>query len=275
MDKNNNMDIEKEISLYLLKAESQLFELTTVYNYKASIKKFLKHFEAKENPSDITLEEFKIYLELWDNANTRYSKINAIKSFYRLMEINSMNFDEFDKPRRVKKRPNKINEKFLLDCINEIDNRKHKAIIALAYASGMWIGEMLNLKLSDIDFDKNIIIVRNIRDAKKTRIIKFSSEINEILTRYIKKFAPVEYLFNGHDKIQFSKEAALNAVHKNLGKQYNFHLIRNTHIYNLIESGVNLNTISKHLGFSKESGAKRLNFFKIYTLKETKMKPPL
>jgi integrase len=186
-----------------------------------------------------------------------------------------LDFDSFDKPRRVKKQPKKIDEKHLRDCINEIDNRKHKALISLAYSSGMWLGEIIALKLTDIDFDKNLIIVRN-KDASKHRIIATSKEINEILIRYIRKFTPVEYLFNGQNKPQYSKKSALNALQKCVGMEYNFHLLRNTHIYNLIESGNDLKKINEHLGTAKGAGVKRLNFYKKHSVKgSTRIKPPM
>jgi len=258
------MNIEKEMLQYSLKCESKSFAEKTKILYNANIKAFLKNFEHKENPSLITLDEFKNYIEAWPTATTKQIKINSVKSFYSLMEIGSFDFTGFEKPKQAKEKPKRIDLNFLLEAIREIDNRKHKAVLALAFASGMWINEILELKLSDIDFENKNILVRN-RDDKKNRNIFLPNNISEILLRYIKKFNPKEYLFNGQYNIKYSAKSALCIVKKHIGEQYNFQLIRNTYIYFLIESGVQTNDVLKHLGLVGNSAQKRLNVFKKYS----------
>ena len=269
------MDINKEMALYLIEAKKQDFALTTFNSYKASIKAFLKHFEQKESPSEVSLKEFINYLDNWPNPNTKYVKINSLKSFYKLREINAFDFESFEQPKRIKKMPKRIPREFLLESINEIDNRKHKALLSLSFSTGIWLSEILNLELEDIDFDNRTILVRN-RDEQKNRNVILSDEVAVNLLHYIKKFKPIRFLFNGQFNIQYDKNSALNVVKKCIGKQYNFLTIRNTHIYCLIEAGANNNEILEHLGLYGTESVKRLNQFKKHTIKDSfKSKLPL
>lgn len=269
------MNIDKELVLYCVNVEEKDFELTTIWNYKAAIKAFLRYFEEKESSSEITLEEVYKYLELWENPNTRYSKLNAIKSFYRISEINTINFESFDRPKRVKEIPKKIDRKFLLECINEIDNRKHKAFIALAYSTGMLISEIIALKIKDIDFNNNKILVRK-KELEKNRTVVLSKEMAKILTHYMKKYNPIDFLFNGKNSIQYSNRTAQSVIKKWIGEEYTFQMIRNAHIYSLVESDADTETINNHLGFEQKSGKRRLQDYKKNSIKNVyTIKPPM
>jgi len=189
-------------------------------------------------------------------TNTKYVKVNSLKSFYRLRQIDSFNFDGFEQPKRIKVMPKRIPRQHLLDAIDDIDNRKHKALLSLAFATGMWLSEILNLELSDIDFENKKILVRN-RIEEKNRTVILSNDMTRILLYYIKKYKPVRYLFNGQFNVQYEKNSALNVVKKCVGKQYNFHTIRNTHIYCLVEAGAESKDIFEHLGLDETSGQKK------------------
>jgi len=68
------MNIENEMELYLIEAKKQEFAWTTFNLYKANIKAFLKHFQHKENPSEITLLEFETYLAGWEKNQYKVCK---------------------------------------------------------------------------------------------------------------------------------------------------------------------------------------------------------
>jgi len=270
------MNIETELDLYQIQAKKNKFSKTTLKAYTANIKAFLVYFEHKPSPSEISIREIETYLMAWELVpNTHYSKINSIKSFYITRGIKEISFDNLDMPKRLKVAPVRISHQTMMDAIDDLDNRKHKAFLSLAYSTGMWLSEIINLELTDINFEKNSILVRGTNN-KKNRRITFSDEINRILQHYIKKFQPKKYLFNGQFKIQYEKNSALSIVKKNVGDRYNFHTVRNSHIYCLVESGARFKDIAKHLGLEPVQAVKRLNMFKKQTvIKPTKIQMPL
>ena len=217
------MDIEILLLEYQLKTQNKNFTYKTLISYKCNIKAFLEHFKNKTQIEDITTKEMQEYLNSFNSINTRYVKINSLKCFYTIMGINTIDFDDLEKPKRIPKTPKKIDYNFLLERIDDIDNRKHKALLSLAFSTGMRITEILDLELKNIDFEKNKILVKG---TKKTRTIIISDNLKKILVHYIKKFTPTKYLFNGQNSPQYSNRSAESVVKKCVGKEYNFHMIR-------------------------------------------------
>jgi site-specific recombinase XerD len=134
-----------------------------------------------------------------------------------------------------------------LDSINKIQNKKHKAIIALAYSTGMRVSEVCNLLISDIDSKRMIITIRQSK-GKKDRIVALTSKVLEILRIYFKDYKPKEFLFNGQFEPQYSHRSCNEIVKKYLGKDYHFHLLRHSNATALLEAGTDLRIIQKHLG---------------------------
>lgn len=64
---------------------------------------------------------------------------------------------------------------------------QHKAIIALAYSTGMRFSEVCNLKITDIDSKRMIITIRQSK-GRKDRIVALSTKILEILRSYFSEY---------------------------------------------------------------------------------------
>lgn len=267
------MDVEKYMEYYKTELGKLGFTWTTTTGYIACVKQFLRYFESKENVFDITLEEVADYINLWKVPNTQYSKLGAVRSFYKLLKIDTVDFSSFDKPKRIKALPKRIDKKFLLERINDVDNRKHKALLMIAYSTGMNLTEILNLELKSIDFENDRIFVAN-TFIKKSRFVVLSAELKKTLNHYIKKFTPTKYLFNGQNSPKYSKRSALSTVKNHIGEKYTFHMIRQTHIYDIIESGADIKAVQKHLGLHGSSSVKTLNLYKKNTLKNN-IQPPV
>jgi integrase/recombinase XerD len=64
--------------------------------------------------------------------------------------------------------------------IEATENIKHKSILCLAYAGGLRVSEIVNLKIMDIDSQRMVI---NLRQAKgrKDRIVMLSEKLLELL----------------------------------------------------------------------------------------------
>ncbi|MFV8336453.1 tyrosine-type recombinase/integrase [Flavobacterium sp. RSP29] len=140
-----------------------------------------------------------------------------------------------------------IEKEFLLNAIAKITNAKHKAIIALAYSTGMRVSEVCNLKIADIDSKRMIIAIRQSK-GRKDRIVGLSEKILEILRIYFAEYHPKEFLFNGQFDLQYSHTSCNQIVKKYLGKEYHFHLLRHSNATALLEAGTDLRIIQKHLG---------------------------
>ena len=96
------MNVEKEIKFYRDLLELEGYESITILNYVSQVKAFLRYFESKKNPADITLEDFEKWLELCKSQNTKNSKITAVRSFYFIMKMEGFDMQKFDKSKRKK-----------------------------------------------------------------------------------------------------------------------------------------------------------------------------
>lgn len=224
------------------------YSSNTIENYKSQVAAFLKYFNnVATKPSEISEKQIKQWLLLANSINGRKHRISAVKLFYKLTGKQPLKFKHIEYPRSEKKLPQIIEKQFLLDKIGKIENKKHKAIIALAYSTGMRVSEVCNLMISDIDSKRMIITIRQSK-GKKDRIVALSEKILEILREYFKEYKPKEYLFNGQFDLRYSERSCNQIVKKYLGNDYHFHLLRHSNATALLEAGTDLRIIQKHLG---------------------------
>lgn len=242
------MNIGKYIDMYSDDLKLKNYSSNTIENYKSQVAIFLKYFEnVATKPSEINENQIKQWLLLANSINGRKHRISAVKLFYQLTGKQPLKFKHIEYPRSEKKLPKIIEKQYLLDQISKIENSKHKAIIALAYSTGMRVSEVCNLKITDVD-SKRMIISINQSKGKKDRIVVLSPKILEILRTYFSDYTPKEYLFNGQFDLQYSSRSCNQIVKKYLGKDYHFHLLRHSNATALLEAGTDLRIIQKYLG---------------------------
>lgn len=244
------MQIPKHLETYRKDLVLKNYSDNTIKNYSCQVEMFLRSQEKDfTEPAKINEKAIKDWLLQFKTRNAMCHAISALKLFYKITIKQHMKFRYIEYPRSEKKLPQIIEKQFLLDRIEKIDNKKHKAIIALAYSTGMRVSEVCNLKISDIDSKRMIITIRQSK-GRKDRIVGLSVKILEILRSYFSEYKPKEYLFNGQFDVKYSTTSCNQIVKKYLGKEYHFHLLRHSNATALLEAGTDLRIIQKHLGHS-------------------------
>jgi len=221
----------------------------TVEMYLHYIQKFVE--TVNKHHSRINSTDFQSYLDNYEftSISQQNQIINAIKFLYEKVLDKKYDKVSFDRPRSEKRLPQVIDKDFLLTMISNIDNLKHKAIISLAFSTGMRVSEVINLKIGDID-SKRMIININQAKGKKDRIVPLSQNILNLLREYFKQYRPKEYLFNGQNSPKYSAESCNKIVKKYIGEEYHFHLLRHSSFTALLEYGTDLRIIQKLAGHS-------------------------
>lgn len=102
--------------------------------------------------------------------------------------------------------------------------------------------EGLQLKLSDVDFERNAIHIRNTKD-KEDRTVPLTNRAREIL------LGLGENLFAGLGR-QFVSRQFADSLRKAGLRGFKLHSLRHTFATRLIELGVDVITVSKILGHS-------------------------
>lgn len=219
-------------------------------NYIYHIKDFLKSIGNRQ-VAHLNSKDFQNYLDNYNftSVSQQNQVINSIRFLYKYGLKRKYDKVSFKRPKSERKLPRIIEKEFLLHSISKIENKKHKAIISLAYSTGMRVSEVCNLKISDIDSKRMVITIRQSK-GRKDRVVALSEKILKILRDYFLEYKPKEYLFNGQFDLQYSHNSCNQIVKKYLGKEYHFHLLRHSNATALLEAGTDLRIIQKHLGHS-------------------------
>ena len=244
------MRIGKYVEMYSEDLKLKNYSSNTIENYKSQVAAFLKYFnDVATKPSEISEQQIKKWLLLSNSINGRKHRISAVKLFYKLTGKQPLKFKYIEYPKSEKKLPKIIEKEFLLDRISKIENKKHKAIIMLAYSTGMRVSEVCNLKITDIDSKRMIITIRQSK-GRKDRIVALSEKVLQTLRAYYIEYRPTEYVFNGQFGGPYSSRSCNAIVKQYLGKEYHFHLLRHSNATALLEAGTDIRIIQKHLGHS-------------------------
>ena len=130
---------------------------------------------------------------------------------------------------------------------------KHRIVLTLMYSTGMRSQEIRNLEVSDIDFERKTIHIRQSK-YKKDRIVPLSTYMAYGLKKYLSKYRPSTWLFNGKNKNEpYSKTGVawimLQALKKTkINKKVSVHNLRHSYATHLLEAGVNIVTVKELLG---------------------------
>jgi site-specific recombinase XerD len=245
------MNIPKHLEMYRKDLQLKNYSENTIKNYCFQVESFLKS-NANEftEPSKINEQSIKNWLLQFKTRNAMCHSISALKLFYKMTIKQPMKFRYIEYPRSEKKLPRIIEKQFLLEKLAIIENIKHKAILTLAYSTGMRVSEVINLKIADVDSKRMIITIRQSK-GRKDRVVCLTEKVLEILRKYFIAYKPQEYLFNGQDdRTQYSSTSCNAIVKQYLGKEYHFHLLRHSNATALLEAGTDIRIIQKHLGHS-------------------------
>ncbi len=243
------MDIRKWLDKYSKDCKLKYNSKNTQNNYISVVASFLEKFKEQKEPKDITNDIIKEWLLEAKTINTRKHRLCGISSFYSLTLLMPNKIKKIPYPKKEKSLPKVINKDFLVEQINKIKNKKHKAIISLAYSVGLRVSEVINLKIQDVD-SKQMIIHINKAKGNKDRIVPLSPFVLETLREYYKEFKPMDYLFNGQFTNQYSSKSCNEIVKKYLGKDKHFHLLRHSGLTSLLENGTDIRIIQNIAGHS-------------------------
>ena len=159
-------------------------------------------------------------------------------------------------PRKSTKLPPVMSATEIKALIDGVNNIKHRTIIMLLYSTGMRLGEIARLKITDID-SKNMRIKIVQGKGAKDRFTILSQQVLQELRAYYIIYKPKEYLFNGSRvggpmsmrNTQHLVQKALAQI--GLGsKNYTVHTIRHSFATHLVDNGADLHTVKELLGHS-------------------------
>ncbi|MBI4672191.1 MAG: tyrosine-type recombinase/integrase [Chloroflexi bacterium] len=122
-----------------------------------------------------------------------------------------------------------------------------------AYSAGLRVGEVVRLKVSDMDSKRMQIRVTAGKGAKD-RYTLLSETTLTILRDYFRAFKPKDWLFPGEKRGEHLAESSAERVFKDslkkagMTKPATFHTLRHSFATHLLEDGVDMRYIQELLG---------------------------
>jgi len=250
------MDIEK------LQQEIEQFKKHLVLNFALrevtinghleNIKRMLKILE-NTNPEKEEVTDYVYELKSSGKSCSHIS--NNIQSVEKFMDFHKK-LVRYAKPKRQRK--------LVVDILTEAEiNRmvqsckdiKEKAMFAVLIFSGVRNRSFCNIKLRDVDFGDNTLIVKKVK-GRKEYLANISSDCIKILLKYLEEYPRKldDFLFttkvkgnqyHGSDIIKFIKVLGKRAK---IEKNVYVHLLRYSLASNMLNRGANIITIKNQLG---------------------------
>lgn len=245
----------KEYKEYLM---GKRYSESTIRTYCNFIMKFLE-FQS-EHPKDLIprdIERFveKNIAEKGYSISTHRQCISALTHFFTLFQVGEIDPENIARPAKSKYLPGVLSKEEIIDLLRATRNLKHRAILALIYSSGLRIGELLKLKLKDIDIDRRQVKI-NMAKGRKDRYSILAESFLPLLFNYMSTYKPKVYFVEGQNGgmytasavRSFLKESCLRA---GITKRVTPHSLRHSYATHMLENGIDIRYIQELLGHSR------------------------
>jgi integrase/recombinase XerD len=137
--------------------------------------------------------------------------------------------------------------------------KRDRLVFLLLYGAGLRVSELCNLKKSDVDLDRGIIVVRSGKGAKD-RVVPITEELVEEIRSYLKtRDDDSEYLLvedRRKEKDRLSTKTVWYLLRKygeKAGIKVTPHMLRHSFATHMLERGVDIRAIQELLGHSNLS----------------------
>ncbi len=290
--------MEGLISEYIEYLSLKKLSKNTIMAYNRDLKKFSKYL--KDNNLDVKNVEKKDieeYLKKMTEINNKEATVArqaaTLRSFYNFLFKNSLikkdPADDIKLPRVKKSIPNVLTTKEIETFLSEPDNKslkgvRDKAMLEIAYATGMKVSEITNLTVKDINLNDEYVVCGN---EFGKRVIPLGKISVEALKTYLEEARPFlikdddeSLLFVNINGCQLSRQGFWKIIKyykekANIDKDITPYVLRHSFATHLLQNGADINAIQNMMGHVDISSTKvYLQFLKDDIAEEYKSAHP-
>jgi integrase/recombinase XerD len=264
--------IERLGELYLdhLAVERGLSGLT-VAAYRSDLREYFSWLAESgiDDPEGMDLESslrFAARLERTAGASSRSRILSAVKGFHRFLfregELGHLDIAGISAPKLARRIPYVLSQSEVEGLLGQPDETptglRDRAMLEMAYSTGMRVSELCGLRSEAFDPDRRFVRIRG--KGSRERIVPVGSKARAALERYLSEARPLlaapepsPFVFLNYrggrlSRVGFWKILKKHALAAGLPAEVTPHTLRHSFATHLIEGGADLRAVQELLG---------------------------
>ena len=244
----------------------------TTDNYERDIEEFLDYLE-RESINYLKLEysDIRLYLaylkeEKHEKSTSISRKLSALRSYYKYLcsnnKVKTNLFNLISSPKKEQKLPryfeyNELEELFNVPDLETYLGQRDRLVLELLYATGIRVGELVKIKLKDINKSERTILIHG--KGSKERIVNYGEYASDILNIYLNdgykelnKFNSDYLVLNNQGRViteRGIRYILTNLIKKtSLHKNISPHMLRHSFATHLLNEGCDILSVKELLG---------------------------
>lgn len=248
------------------------YSMHTIKSYQTDILEYLEYLATEcIQCLKVNYEDLRFYLtylkDKKENSNTSINrKLSALRGFYKFLVnsdlVRTNPFSLVNGPKKSKKLPryfeyNELCEMFDIPDSSTTLGQRDALLLEFLYATGVRVGELVNIKVKDIDFESRRVLI--LGKGNKERYVVYGDYCQDALDLYLSdgykslNSQNSEYLFlNSKGGILTDRGVRyiLDQIIKRtqISKNISPHMLRHSFATHLLNEGCDLLTVQKLLG---------------------------
>lgn len=245
---------DKFLQKYTIAGKSE----SCIRNYLMQVSKMVLHFKC--SPLQLSTDQIEEYL-----FYIREKETPSLSSFKHLVYGLRTLFTMFKNEKLQLSLPSIPQSKQLPAVLSKAEIKiilktpkllKHRILFAVIYDCGLRISELINLKIADVDFDRQMVHIRESKH-KKDRYVPVSGMTLRGIKKYVDVTNPKIWLFNGKIRgNQISRAGVRHAfraiiMKTDIQKDVCVHTLRHSYATHLLEMGLDIVSVKDQLGHAE------------------------
>lgn len=227
----------------------------TTKTYLYCIHRFLNW--SKKDLRYISKKDVRQFLEYLSDKNLSGNSLNTYHMALRFLftqVLEKRMWIDIKYSKTPKKLPEVLSKEEVRKLIDATKNPKHVLMLTLMYSAGLRVSELVNLKVKDLNLEKNFGYVRNGKGGKD-RLITLAKNLIPAIKRIIEleNLKEKDYLFQSNRRTKYSIRSIQKIVDKSsklskINRKIHPHTLRHSFATHLIENGYDVTNVQALLG---------------------------
>ena len=232
------------------------FSVRTHESYLYAVTGLARYY--RRAPDQLGIDDIRRYFEyLATERSLSGATCRLFLNGIRFLYLQVLGWSSFDVDIPIPKKAQRIPELLTRAEVGRIlaacANPKHRMMLTLCYGCGLRLGELVALKVRDIDGERRLVRVEQGKGAKD-RLIPLSDTLLQQLRTYWRRFRPREWLFPGHTlQVPLSETSIQKAftqakAQAGIKKIGGIHSLRHAYATHQLEAGLPVHRLQRLMG---------------------------